>query len=143
MIKTKYQILRNGMLKPQTQYDMDLVFEAYKPNQLVNVQITGGESARSVPENALFHLCCKKVADNCDDPQWSTPAKVKIQTKMILKFFKEEIWVDTGGVHFVLDTVEFSKTKQVRSHKFISEALELMANKLGVTVEQLTENAGR
>ncbi len=148
MVKACYQVRPNGMLIPQSELDSDTVLDSYSANKLVNVVISGGDSARSIPENALFHLCCKKTAENCKDPTWGTVKSVKIQCKMALKFFKEDadgkigLWCDDGSVYFELDTLEFTKTTQTRSHKFIIEAIDLMAQKLGCTVEQLTNNAG-
>jgi len=141
MIKLHYQIQGNGTLKPQSELDADTLFENYKLNQPVSVQITGGSSARSVPESNLFHSCCKLVAENTEDDQWNSTDKAKIQCKMLLKFFKEEIWVDDGGVHFVLDTLRFDKTNQVRSHKFIEQALDILARKIGLTREELVKEA--
>ena len=134
--------MSDGSLKPQSERERDLLFEAYKPYQPVSVQISGGESARSHPESNLFHACCKLVSDRVDDDMWNTTERVKVQVKIALKFFKDCIWVDhDGSVHFELDTLKFDKTNQVRSHNFISDGMEILSIKAGMNVDELVEMA--
>ncbi len=141
----------DGSLVPQSERDRDLLFSKYKKNQLVSIQVTGGESARSIPELNLWYACMKIVAEDNDcidgDQEWDTVWKVKMQAKMALKFFAQDekgaicIWLEDGGECFKEGSLEFTKATQARSHAFIKEAIPYIASKIGLDAETLVNRA--
>ena len=114
MIEIQAQI-QNGILNPNTREDFERLHDNFHANQIVNLKVTGPEKARSIPENNLFHACCKLVADNSDDKNWNTPEKVKTQCKIQLRFIRGLV-VTGENVQFMLKSLKFSKSKQADSH---------------------------
>jgi len=133
---------RNGVLVPFSKEDQDAL-KNYQDNQILKAKVTGIRKERSVPQLRLFWACCRTVADNTEDPQWNDPDKVCIQVKLALKFFKKVIVTPDGSIHFDLDSISFKNLGQIEANKIFDRAWPVMAKKLGITEQELLENAER
>ena len=133
MIEILCQLKQDMTLVPHTLIDRENLANEYKVNQILKTKITGAEKERSIPENNLFHACCKVVADNFSGisgdqfaMRYNTLEKVKIQCKIDCRFI--DGFVSTSGnVQALLKSLEFKGTKQAESHAFIKTAIQYMA----------------
>ena len=141
MIEIAIQPLPNGLLKPFAPEHAEAL-KNFKPNQILRAKITGVKKERSVRQNALLHACIKLVADNTPDKQWNTPAKVKIQLKHALQFFKTTVVLPNGEIHFELASFSFKNLSQVDANKICDRSWSILAKKIGVSEQELLANAG-
>lgn len=127
-------------LKPTSDEDRETL-RHFKPNQIVRLQIYGTRKQRSVLQNKWVHKMFAIVADNTDDPEWSTPEKVKRNVKMAMRFFKDEVIVHNNKVWFELRSFAFDEMDQDEANRVYTEAKELCAKKLGVPPNVLEAEA--
>jgi hypothetical protein len=105
----------------------------YKHNQIVHFNPVGETDERSVKQLGLYWQSCKYVANNNDDPDWSTKDHVDFQVRMSLKFFDHDyIFFEEAKrrVHFKLRSISFVNLEHIDACGFFKEASEVMANKV-------------
>jgi hypothetical protein len=139
MIEIAAQIKDDYSLHPFSQEDLDELRE-YKPNQVVKVKITGCKKQRSYLQLKLFWGCCKTVASNTNDENWNSKDKVAEQVKIKCRYIKSYIVVD-GNVHIVTGSISYKEMGHMQACNFIDNAIEEMANFLGVPRNELAREA--
>jgi hypothetical protein len=110
------------------------------------------EKTRSYLQLKTYHRCLKTTADNLKDrePNWDTPEKIDLICKIKCGFIKDTIVVDRPCIScnnvlpqtfFIPDSLSYANCGHDRACKYISDAIELMAEKLGTTTQLLIEYA--
>lgn len=104
---------------------------------------------RVIEQLNLYWAC---VAIYCehknDDIEYSTKEKCHTQIRWAIKYINKESavhLVDSKGnskLYFELDSISF-KTPHKKANKFINDALEYMAGEIGITKEELIDEAKR
>ena len=119
--------------------------KSYKPFQILKAKISGVRKPRSYQQLKLFFACCQTIADNTEDPQWDTKDKVKFQVSVILHFVEPNVVaIDTSGkVVFQYRSIAFKELPHMEAFNFFDRAFETMASKIGITVDELLENADK
>ena len=140
MKETFLQLDHNYRLLPASREDLE-VLRHFKPNQILRAKLTGTRKSRSVRQNAWLHSMFRIVADNTDDPDWNTPAKVKRKVKMAMKFFKDDVVVSGNKVYFELDSFAFDKMDQQTANVKYEEAKLICSQFLGVDPTTLEAQA--
>jgi len=97
---------------------------------------------RSVSQLNLFFAVCQTVADNSDNKYWNTKDKVAFQVKVALNFIdlNESIVDPQGNVHFKYRSISFKELPHMEACDFFNRAWDILAARLGITVEKLLEN---
>jgi len=142
MIEIAIQAQQNGTLKPFSREDAEAL-KNFKPNQILRAKISGVRKQRSVPQNRMLHACLRCVADNTTDTHWNSIEKAKIQLKHALHFYKATVVLPDGSIHFELDSFAFDNLSQMDANKVCDRSWPILADKLGVKVEELLENSER
>lgn len=141
MIDIAVQVSSNRKsLSVMSQEDVEAL-KAYKPNQILKAKLTGCKRPRSIQQNGWIHTIFGIVAENSKDPDWDTPAKVKRNVKMAMKFFKDDVIVQGNKVYFELDSFAFDKMDQNIADIKYNEAKVICAKKLKVDPETLEARA--
>ncbi len=141
MIEAAFQ--KSGKtLYAYTLEDEDKLSE-YHDNQILKCKITGVKKPRSYEQLKLFWVLCRTVADNTEDEHWDTMTKVSEQIKHALKFYDHDNIIVTpdGKVKIPVRSIAFKNLSHMEACNFFDRAFEIMAKKIGVTVEELTANA--
>lgn len=133
---------KNGAFHPFSKEDEEAIKD-YKENQIVGATLTGVRKPRSVKQLRLFWACCRTVSNNTYDQNWNTPEKVCIQIKLALKFFTGAVVTPEGNVHFLLASIAFDNLNQVMANNIFDQSWNIMAKKIGVTVDELLINSER
>jgi hypothetical protein len=114
----------------------------FKTNQICRLQIYGAEKARSAPQLKMFWVLCKRVTENTDDQHWNTEEKVAGQVKVALNFIDmSKTFVDPqGNVHLHYRSISYKELKHMEACRFFDRAWPVLANKIGITVDELLKN---
>lgn len=131
-----------GFWVPYSLDDQDISSE-FKPNQICRVKVYGFKKERSLPQLNTFWACCQLVADNTEDQNWITREKVAMQVKVNLQFVDlNRSIVDSHGVfHSFYRSIAIKNLPHMESCRFFDRAFEVLAKKLGITVDKLIEEA--
>ena len=132
--------LKGKSLYPFSPEDLEKLRD-FKPNQILRAKISGIRKERSVPQLRLLHACLNTVAENTEDKQWDTPEKTKIQLKHLLHYYKSTVVLPDGSIHFELDSFAFANLSQIDANKIFDRSFPILAKKIGVSTEELLENA--
>jgi len=92
---------------------------------------------RSYQQLKLWRACCRTVAANTDDPNWDHYLKVAEQVKLILRYVKSWMVTPDGTVHIVTQSLSYADLGHLEACRFFERAWPILADKIGVTVEQL------
>lgn len=105
--------------------------KAHKENQIVVGRLRGTEKARSIEQLDLFMAGCQLVADNTDDPQWSTKAQVKLQCKAEARLFDPAkiIVTPSGQTIIPYRSLAFRNLKHLEACRFFDIGFEVLACK--------------
>jgi len=137
-----FQIEKKGkeyVLRPFGIKDVEMM-RHYKPNQRVLAHIEEGEKLGvSIPQFGLYWACCELVALNTEDRQWNTKEKVDLQARLGSGWIdkKKIVVLPDGTVHTPVKSLSHATINQFVFNNFMSLALDIMATKIGVTIEQL------
>jgi hypothetical protein len=126
-------------LIPFSEEDMEALKE-YRENQVIRAKLYGIEKPRSYAQLKLYWQLCKVVADNSD---WPTKEVVDFNIRVALDFrdpTKIAVRPD-GQVQFYYRSIAFVNLKHIEACQFFDRAFEVMAKKLGITVDELLANA--
>lgn len=143
MIKIAMQI-KDGCLVPFSQEDRDAL-KSYHENQVVKAKVSGIRKQRSVRQLRLFFACCRAVCDNTEDPSWNNVDKVKNQVKVALEFIdlNKSIVDAKGTFHPHYRSICFDELRHIDACNFFDRAFKILAQKLGVSIDALLQNAER
>lgn len=135
--------VRKGIPYPSSDTDMETIKSAYKENQLIRCKTYAVSKGRepSVIQNNLLHSCFKLVADN--HPQFQTLAQVKFRVKVLLDYRHEDrIAVRPDGtIQFEYRSFGFKDLRNMERLNIFERAFELLADMLGITVDELIAEA--
>lgn len=117
----------------------------YHRHQIVRAKVSGFKKPRSYLQLKMFWACCKIVADNTEDQYWNTKEKVAFQVKVALQFIdiNKTIVDPSGYVHLHYRSISFQSLPHMEANKFFDHAWPIMAQKIGVTVDELLENSNQ
>jgi len=142
MIECDFQISPDWALFPFSQEDL-AELKHYRINQIVRGKLTGTQRERSLQQNKWIHAVFRIVSQNTDGPDWDTPAKVKRNVKMAMKFFKDEVVVHNNKVFFELRSFAFDKMEQPEADLRYEEAKIICAKRIKVDPKDLEAEAKR
>ncbi len=113
------------------------------PNQVVSNRITGIRKQRSVAQLRTYWACCKTVAENMDNPQWSSKEKTDFQCRVTIHFVDPNLVAvkPDGTVVFHYRSISFKNLRHMEACRYFDRAFEVMAKALGTTPEKLVEMA--
>jgi len=129
--------LINGVLIPYSDEDKEALSEYYQ-NQILTLKVSGVEKPRSYDQLKLYFGCCDTVALNTEDPEWNSKEKVHFKVRCILRFYKS-VSVQDDKVMFELKSISYRDMKHRAACNYVEKAFGVMADFLGITVEQLIE----
>lgn len=130
---------KNNSLHPFSKEDAEQL-KAFKPNQILRGKISGIRKERSVPQLRLFFACCRTVLLNSEE--WEHTDQVKKFVKVKLDFVDMQKSIVVGNKvipHY--RSISFKELKHMEACNFFDRAFEVLAKKIGVTVESLLENS--
>jgi hypothetical protein len=133
---------KQNKLWPISMGDEEKIKE-FPTDKVLRAQVYGVRKPRSVAQINMYFATCQCVSDNTDDPQWNTKEKVDFQCRVATNFvnLKETIVDPQGNVHFKYRSIAFKNLPHIEACSYFDRAWEIMALKLGVTVDKLLENA--
>lgn len=136
------QLQQNQQLWPFSEEDLEQLKD-YCPNQLLRVSVKGTRKVRSLKQLRKYFVCCKKVADNTEDQKWNTKDKVDFSCRVALHFIDPKVTAVSpdGYVQFKYRSISFKNLKHIEACDYFNRAFEIMAIKIGKTVDELLENA--
>ena len=142
MKKIAFQIQSDYTFKPFSQEDLETA-KNYKIFQVVKANVSGVKKPRSYQQLKLYFACCKKVAENTSDPNWNTKEKVSFQCKVGLHFVDPSVVAvrPDGMVVFRYRSISFKSLGHMEACNYFDRAFELMAKKIGVSIDELIKNS--
>lgn len=129
-------VRRGDMLVPYSEEDREKLSEIVE-DRPIKARITAVKKERSERQLRLFWACCQEVAENADDPNWNTKRKVAEQIKILLRYVDEYMVTGDGTVHFITGSISSDRMDHMEACRFMDQAFELMAERLGITVDEL------
>jgi len=137
--------LRGYVLAPETEEEMQLMRATYKQNQMVRAKLYRVSKViePSVKQNGTMHACFALVADNCNIANMGTPKQVKFACKVNLDYrYEDRVAIRPDGtIVFEYRSFSFDDLKDMERLRIFDRAFEWCAGVLGITVEDLVENA--
>jgi len=132
------QLKQNQQLWPFSEEDAEQLKDYY-PNQILRVMVWGTTKERSLIQLRLYWVCCTKVSNNTDDMMWNTKKKTDFSCRVALHFVDPEMTAvrPDGMVQFKYRSISFDNLKHIEACNYFDRAFEIMAKKIGVTVEKL------
>ena len=131
---------RKGIvLYPFSKEDEEIIRE-YPENQIIKAKLSGVTIPRSYEQLKLYFICCQKVAENTDDPSWNTKENVDFQCRIACRIIDKMLVVD-GIVNVIPGSIGYDKLSHLKACNYFDRAFEIMAKKIGVTVDELTNEA--
>lgn len=122
--------------------------EEYKKNQGIRVKTTKASKdiGKVVEQNNLLHACIKLVTDNRDEPQFMTTESTKMSCKIGIDFRDPRFCFvrPDGGVQLAYRSFRMTGPDPLKGKKrdeVIQKAFEWLASAIGVTVEEMVEEA--
>lgn len=115
------------------------VLSGFSDNQVLRVKVSGTTKQRSLTQLRTYWRACKKVAINTTDFRWNSKDKTDFQCRVALHFVDPSITVvrPDGQVVFRYRSISFVNLKHIEACRYFDRALEIMALKIGVEVEEL------
>lgn len=141
MIEIALQLKQDYSLLPFSREDLEKL-KGYKSNQIVRAKISGCNKQRSYLQLKAYWQACKTTADNNETPGWRTKEQVDFQVRVALRFYDPDLIIamPNGSIAFHYRSVAYKNMKHIEACNYFSQAFEVMANKLGITVEELIKN---
>jgi len=118
------------------------IWDEFKTNQLIKAKIYGVSKERSYRQLKLYWICCKTVADNNESPGWLTKEQVDFQIRVALRFYDPDLIIakPDGSIAFNYRSIAYKNLGHIEATRFFTSAFEIMAEKLGITTEELLKN---
>ena len=152
MIKNVPMQVKNGFPVPISEESLEML-KNFKENQIVLADFRGTTKERSITQMNTFFACCKYVADNVpeydlnhpkytDGSHWNTKKKVAFRCKVALHFVDDSITiVYKNEIRFHYRSISIDNLKHLEACRFFDRAFELLALRIGITVDELVEAA--
>ncbi|MDA3900040.1 MAG: hypothetical protein PF637_05920 [Spirochaetes bacterium] len=98
------------------------------------------EQYRSYEQLGLYWASCKMVADNTEDNNWITPVKVDLQCKIGARLVEGWLFYQnekTGeqSLQLIPGSISFKNLKHLDACDYFTQAFQMMAEKLSLSVE--------
>lgn len=111
-------------------------------NQIVTAKLTGFKKPRSLSQLHLYWACCSTVSDNMENMtkeyvDFTVKIQVAKQHPGLIKRFKQ---ID-GIVYMEPISIAFHNMEHLEANKYFDLAFPVMAKLIGVTTEELLQNA--
>jgi hypothetical protein len=132
---------KHNRFEPISQGDEDKIKD-FPTDQVLRLQVSGVQNPRSLIQLNMYFATCQSVADNTEDKDWNSKEKVDFQCRIATNFVntQESVW-DGHRMHFKYRSIAFKNLKHIEACDYFNRAWEIMAAKIGVTVEKLLENS--
>lgn len=102
--------------------------------QFLEATIKGSKKARAYKELCCYKGSCKYIANMNFSKEMDTPEKVSVLTKIRAGFISDIIHDSKmNQTHFIPKSLSYSNCEQSESHEFISKALDLHSNLVGLS----------
>ncbi len=138
-IATRFMKINNQwVFVPYSDEDLEHARDL-KPYQILRSTFKGPRNQRSYTQLKAYFACCRKVAENTENPDFNTKDKVDLQLRIKLGWIKESLLVDKR-VQFIPKSISFKEMKHLEACNYFERAFETMAKFLSVTVEELLKN---
>ena len=112
--------------------------KSFKPNQIVQCTVKGTKKERSYRQLKMYFGCCNIVGENTSDPLWCDKDKTDFQCRVALGFFNHDrVAVIGKKVAFEVRSLSYDNCEHPDSCKYMDQAFELLASKIGVDIETL------
>jgi transglutaminase/protease-like cytokinesis protein 3 len=97
---------------------------------------------RSYQQLKTYWKLCQIVSDNINDKNWNTKEKVNEQCKIACRLYDCFVYYEnkkTGEqtLNIRTSSISYAKLAHLEACNYFTEAFKVMADKLGITVEQL------
>lgn len=135
------QRISKDTFKCFSEEDVEVAGE-YPLMKILRAKISGALRPRSYEQLQTFWCACRTVAENTEDPNWDNKDKVAEQVKIKLQHIKSYIVVD-NAVHIVTGSISYAEMKHLEACRFFDRAWPIMADKIGITVDELLKNVRR
>ena len=136
----KVALQRKGkVLFPFSKEDEEKIME-YAENKIIDANLKGVTIPRSYEQLKLYFACCQKVSENTDDPQWETKEDVDFQCRVQCKII-DNIRVVHGIAYIQVGSISYDQLSHLKACNYFDRAFDIMAKKIGVTVDELTAEA--
>jgi hypothetical protein len=141
MIKISLQLDQNYNLKAFSQEDLDDL-KTFKPNQVIRAELKGVKKSRSLKQLRQYWVACKTVSDNTERVGWQTKNQVDFQCRVACKFYDPDLIIamPDGSIAFNYRSISFVNLGHIEACDYFNQAFKVMANCLGITVEELLKN---
>ena len=127
---------KNKALYPYSEEDLEEL-RSFKQNQVLTAKIKGVSDPVSLQQYGMWWGCCNLVAENTEDPEWNTKEKVCEQVKLAIKHVDFYV-ISNEIVHAKTKSISRASIKKFEMSGKMDEGLQVMADKLGITVQELT-----
>lgn len=127
------------------------IWDMYPDNILLRITITHSKKQRSLKQHGLFRACLEVVADHCretfkgdkvaTDKEWDTDKKVLWQACMAIGWYETVCVLPNGTVMFSRKSTSFEAMEHPDACNVYSNAMDVMSEKIGYTIEQLVGEA--
>lgn len=142
MVKIPLQISKDHWsLQVMSKEDHEALQE-YGANQIVTAQLTGFKKPRSLQQLRLYWACCNTVAENLegqtkDDIDFETKIQVAKQHPGLIKRFKS-----IGGIVYMEPiSISYQNMSHLEANRYFDLAFPVMAKMIGVSEQELLQNA--
>ena len=141
MIKISLQLDQNYNLKAFSQEDLDDL-KTFKPNQVIRAELKGVKKSRSLKQLRQYWVACQTVSDNTERIGWQTKNQVDFQCRVACKFYDPDLIIamPDGSIAFNYRSISFVNLGHIEACDYFNQAFKVMANCLGITVEELLKN---
>lgn len=138
-MKKLAMIKRGGTIWAFSREDQEAL-AAFSQGQILKVSVSGTTKARSYQQLKLWWAACRTVADNTNDREWDTPAKVALQVKIKLGHVDGYLVAD-GMIQVIPRSISYKELGHLEACHFFEKAWPVMAEKVGISVLELVDNA--
>jgi len=135
--------LKSGILHPFAPEDKEKL-SSYKENQILNLKVTGCRKPRSHLQLKMLMGVLKAVVANTEDSNWNSMAKAKLSLKVALNYVVDGVLIvdKQGNIHVQYRSFSYEDLGHMDACKLFDRAWPILANVIGVTVDELLENSG-
>ena len=144
MIEIFSQKTADGHFVPHSPEDKEKASE-FKENQIVRMKLYGVQKERSYLQLQMLMAVLGKVAENTENQNWNTKDKAKLSLKVALNYVDDGVLIvdKQGNIHVQYRSFSYKDLRHMEACKLFDRAWPILADVIGVTVEELLENTDR
>jgi len=118
--------------------------ELYKfpENQFLEISVKGSKKERSYKQLCLYWSSVNYLAGLELSLNLNSPSKVDYLTRLKLNFVKETVFDSNGLLHWIVKPLNYAECDQPEAAKFISDAIDLHAEMVGVDTKTYKKELG-